>query len=124
MYKWQQQVLDFHEKFGALVNKTPTVPGPGERALRRALIDEEVNKELGPAIMEGNLVKIADGCADAIYVILGTAVAFGIDLEPIWDEVHRTNMAKEGGGQRADGKIMKPAGWRPPDVRGLLADQG
>lgn len=124
MHKWQEDVQAFHEKFGALVNKQPTVPGMGERHLRRALIDEEVNKELGPAIIDGDLVKIADGMADAIYVILGTAVAFGIDLEPIWEEVHRTNMLKEAGGKRADGKILKPAGWKPPDVVGLLRNQG
>ena len=48
---------------------------------------------------------------------------YGIDIRPIWDEVHRTNMAKEGGGSRTDGKIMKPAGWQPPDIAGLLARQ-
>jgi hypothetical protein len=30
-------------------------------------------------------------------------------------------MAKVGGRRRADGKWLKPAGWSPPDIAGLLA---
>ncbi len=38
-----------------------------------------------------------------------------------WDEVHRSNMAKVGGPIRGDGKRLKPEGWTPPDVAGVLA---
>jgi predicted HAD superfamily Cof-like phosphohydrolase len=58
---------------------------------------------------------------DVIYVICGTAVEFGIDLAPFFAEVHRTNMAKEGGATRADGKILKPEGWQPPRIAEMLA---
>lgn len=54
---------------------------------------------------------------DAKYV---TARWYGIDLGPLWDEVHRTNMAKVGGKTRADGKILKPDGWQPPRIQELL----
>lgn len=33
-------------------------------------------------------------------------------------------MAKLGGPRRADGKVMKPIGWRPPDIEGVLNRQG
>jgi predicted HAD superfamily Cof-like phosphohydrolase len=56
-----------------------------------------------------------------LYVLYGTAVSFGIDVRPVFAEVHRSNMAKVGGGKRADGKVTKPAGWKPPRVTELLA---
>ena len=73
---------------------------------------------------EPDLGGIADGIADLIYVLLGTALSYGIHIAPIWDEVQRTNMAKEGGATRHDGKVLKPEGWQPPDVRGILLKQG
>jgi predicted HAD superfamily Cof-like phosphohydrolase len=38
-------------------------------------------------------------------------------------EVHRANMHKTDGPRRADGKQLKPEGWRPADVRAVLAGQ-
>lgn len=70
-----------------------------------------------------SLVEVADGIADAIYVLLGTAIEAGVDMDPVFDEVHRSNMAKAGGPRRADGKVLKPAGWTPPDIAGVLARQ-
>ena len=72
----------------------------------------------------GNITEIADGIADLIYVLLGTAIEYGININPIWDEVQRTNMLKEGGGIRPDGKILKPEGWLSPDIAGILKQQG
>jgi hypothetical protein len=50
----------------------------------------------------------------------GTAVEFGIDIQPFFDEVHRTNMLKVGGTTREDGKTLKPPGWEPPRIREML----
>lgn len=42
-----------------------------------------------------NVFEVVDGLADLDYVgPCGTAVAFGIDLDPIFQEVHRSNMTK------------------------------
>ena len=64
----------------------------------------------------GDLALIADGVADTVYVAVGTAVALGIDMTPIWRIVQRANMAKfgPGGYRREDGKWMKPADWKDP----------
>ena len=120
----QQDIADFHRALGVATGTTPAVPAPDRKALRLSLIKEEVIDELLPALQNDNLEKIADGMADAIVVILGTALEYGIDLGPVWEEIHRTNMAKAGGPRREDGKILKPEGWQPPDICGVLARQG
>jgi predicted HAD superfamily Cof-like phosphohydrolase len=37
-------------------------------------------------------------------------------MEPIFAEIHRSNMNKLNGPKRADGKQLKPEGWKPPDI--------
>jgi predicted HAD superfamily Cof-like phosphohydrolase len=41
--------------------------------------------------------------------VYGAAVSYGIDMEPVFNEVHRSNMSKVGGHKREDGKWVKPA---------------
>lgn len=120
---WYQDVKDFHVKFGCHVESIPRIPPRNAEQLRLSLLKEEFSEELIPALEAEDLVEIADAIADTIYVLLGTAVSYGIDLRPIWDEIHQSNMAKVGGGQREDGKVMKPEGWQPPDVAGLIEHQ-
>lgn len=119
---WQNDIENFHKLCGHYIASKPEVPPREVRQLRHNLVKEEMRETLD-AIMEGNLVGVADGIADSIVVLLGTAVSHGIYMQPIWDEVHRSNMAKVGGEKREDGKQLKPKGWSPPDVEGLLQKQ-
>lgn len=112
----QVDVLAFHHELGIVVGDTPCVR-LGE--LRAELIREEA-KETVAAIEAGDLIQAIDGLCDLLAVTYGAAVTFGVNLAPFWAEVHRTNMAKAGGPVRADGKILKPAGWTPPDIEGVL----
>lgn len=123
VYDWFQAVLDFHRKFGCHVENKPTAQPEHIRSLRKRLIEEEVIKETFTAIDNNDLPGIADGIVDSIYVLIGTAVSYGIDLRPVFDAVQAANMAKEGGGTRADGKILKPAGWKAPDVASIIGEQ-
>ena len=113
---WFQMVDDFHVKFGCKRNTVPTIPDEDSCSLRMRLVDEEVNVELQDALERKDLVDIADAIGDSIYVLLGFAVTFGIDMRPIFRLIHEANMCKTGGATRADGKIMKPPGWQPPDI--------
>lgn len=117
-----RDVLEFHRTMGCAIGSAPAVPDRETIQLRRDLIGEEVG-ELLEALVAGDLPGIADGAVDAIYVIVGTLIACGIDPAPIWAAVHASNIAKAGGPKRADGKCLKPPGWRPPDVAGILAAQ-
>ena len=115
----QEQVEAFHRAFGHTIGESPAIRRP---ELRVKLIREEA-KETTDAIKRGDLVEAVDGICDLLYVTIGTAIEFGLDIAPIFDEVHRSNMAKRGGEKRADGKSLKPPGWTPPDVAGEIEKQ-
>lgn len=114
----QNDVEDFHRALDIPCGDTPAIRRP---ELRAALIEEEA-RETVDAIRAGDLVEAIDGLCDLLCVVYGAAVEFGVDLGPFWEEVHRTNMAKQGGPVREDGKRSKPPGWTPPDIAGILAD--
>lgn len=118
-------VRAFHVACDIPIVGRPSNPPVDRIVLRRKLIDEEVNRELLPAIDRGDLVAIADGMADAIYVIAGAALEYGIPLDRVWAAVQATNMAKADPvtgkvHRRSDGKVLKPPGWVPPDIAGAL----
>jgi predicted HAD superfamily Cof-like phosphohydrolase len=118
MNKEQAMVAAFHRKFGTPPPEAPDLDRfPG--ALRVKLIQEEA-EEFAQAVADGDLVEMVDALCDLLYVTYGAAVDLGVDLEPFFAEVHRSNMEKVGGTRRADGKWLKPPGWTPPDVAGLL----
>jgi len=115
-------VQNFHQAFGQRIGEKPEFPDREERILRRKLITEEFD-ELTDAEFANDLVKVADALADLIYIACGTAVSYGIPLDDVFAEVHRSNMAKLVDGKvirRADGKVQKPEGWTAPDIKGVL----
>ena len=119
---WQGDVEEFHkEVIGDNFAPYPHLEW-NKRELRISLMREEL-QELETALHKGDLPGIADGAADLIVVTLGTMVTYGIDLRPIWDEVHRTNMLKKDGPIRADGKKLKPPDWKGPEIARLLEEQ-
>jgi predicted HAD superfamily Cof-like phosphohydrolase len=122
MRDWFNDVLDFHKKFGCHIGTTPAIPPVKVDEFRMRLVDEEYD-ELECAWEDSNLTETADAIADMIYVLIGMAIAYGIDLRKVWNAVHATNMMKDGGGKREDGKIIKPEGWKAPNIKGILENQ-
>lgn len=123
---WFQDVLDFHEKLAPeIIRREPTLPGEVNESYCLGFIEEEVRelKEAANGYPGDALPKIADSLADIIYVAIRCAIIHGIDLRPVWEEVHKANMLKEGGHKREDKKILKPPGWVPSDIAGVLARQ-
>ena len=121
-------VLDFHVAFGLPWAAMPGLADvPDELVqLRIALLEEEV-AEFARAARARDLVGIADALADIAYVTYGAAVTFGIDLNAVVAEVHRSNMSKlDQDGRpvlRADGKVLKSSRYSPPEIAALLAAQ-
>lgn len=109
-------------EFGLPIRERPGVPVVEEEGLRQHLMDEEV-EELKCAVIARDLVEIADALADIVYIAYGTALAYGVDLDSVIGEVHRTNMAKMVDGQvirRPDGKVLKPWDWEGPRIAEVL----
>lgn len=116
MHDAQWFVQDFHRALDIPVGERPAL---SRTELRLELIREEV-EELVTAASSDDLPAAIDALCDILYVTYGAAVEWGIDLAPYFEEVHRTNMAKAGGPTREDGKRLKPEGWQPPDIAGIL----
>ena len=115
-------VKEFHQAFGQRIGEKPEFPDDEERKLRVKLLKEEVWEYMDGESFN-DLVEVADAIADIIYIACGTAVSYGIPLDSLFAEVHRSNMAKLVDGKvirREDGKIQKPADWTAPDVKGVL----
>jgi predicted HAD superfamily Cof-like phosphohydrolase len=118
----QSMVEEFHRTFDILVNRQPTLPNGSTKELRVRLIQEEFD-ELHEAMAEENLSAVAKELADLLYVVYGTAVSYGIDMEPVFREVHRSNLSKVGGYKRADGKWIKPPTYSPAGLEPILEAQ-
>jgi predicted HAD superfamily Cof-like phosphohydrolase len=88
------------------------------------LIKEEV-EELAVALSNDDRVETLDALIDMLVVTIGAIHSAGFDAEGAWKEVMRTNFAKidkETGKvvKREDGKVLKPDGWTPPDLKSFI----
>lgn len=73
---------------------------------------------------EPNIVDAADAFADLLYVVLGGAIAWGINLDAVFAEVHASNMTKfVDGHKRDDGKWQKGPSYRPADIASIVNAQ-
>jgi len=91
--------------------------------LRRKLLKEEV-EEYFEGEDKDDLENVAKELADIIYIVCGTAVSYGIPLDRVFDEVHRSNLSKLGDDgkplRREDGKILKGPNYSPPNIKKIL----
>lgn len=151
MDKVQKSVRKFMELAKQPALDKPGVPDEATRLLGMRLVAEEAFFELAEALGfeirlgnesgnhgvysvgqlwfkpsgEPNLVEIADALGDGLYVLLWVANACGIDMEPILAEVCKNNLDKFGPGHSfgPDGKLVKPPGFKGPDIANLLENQ-
>jgi predicted HAD superfamily Cof-like phosphohydrolase len=126
-----RRVAEFHHVFDV-----DTEAGRPELAEhRRTLLNEEAGEAAEALTALADVLRtgadptaayqaVAKELADVLYVTYGAADALGIDLPAVFVEVHRSNMSKLGAdGQvlrRADGKVLKGPGHRPPVLDDLV----
>ena len=99
-------------------------PSEANYKMYLGLIDEEVG-ELLEAVAEDDKVEQLDALVDILVVTIGAIRAAGWDGAGAWEEVMRTNFAKidpETGKvrKREDGKVLKPEGWKAPQLEKFL----
>ena len=95
-----------------------------QAAMYDNLIDEEL-AELEEAIIRNNEEETADAVIDSIVVLIGYGLSRGWPMKNLWDEVMSSNMEKidpKTGKvrKRADGKVLKPKNWQPPNIKDVL----
>lgn len=118
----QQMVERFTKAVGQPVNQEVT---PEVARLRQDLIMEEAAEvwdELEKPVI--NKAALTKELADLLYVVHGTAVAFGLPLEPAFVRVHESNMSKLDTDYKPifneAGKVMKGPFYKPPSLEDLF----
>lgn len=111
------QVAEFHKKYQQAIREKPGLSEEKIRLLRIKLLQEEFI-EYKDAENFDQIIKIADALADMLYVICGTALEYGIPLQAVFEEVHRSNMTKEFRG--IGEKVGKGADYEKPKIREIL----
>ena len=114
LVNYMGMLRDFHEKYLHEWHVRPTVAGHGTKRLRLALMKEEL-KEVKEAMESEDLQKIGKELADLLYVTFGTAVAYGLPMNSIFNAVHKSNMTKSRDKSNI-GKTIKGPGYEPPDL--------
>jgi len=125
-------VGEFHESLGLPGNhevKSPHLLSNETFRYRLACLNEEI-AELTEAHATNDLEAFADALADIAWFVLGTAHLAHIPFDSVWDEVRRANMEKrrwqEGDPLKPRNgttsiEVVKPRGWKPPDIEKVLA---
>jgi predicted HAD superfamily Cof-like phosphohydrolase len=95
-------------------------------ALYTNLIAEE-HQEFLEATLSDNRVEQLDALIDILVVTIGAIHSAGWDAEGAWKEVMSTNFAKidKDTGKvrkREDGKVLKPTGWVPPNLKPFVKE--
>ena len=115
-------VTEFHEKFGYTIGTTPALLKKSLLRFRADFITEEAD-EFHESVEEEDLTRMVDALGDLLYVLYGTATALGVDMEPVFAEIHRSNMTKEVA-ESKDAKGVKGPGYSPPNLHRVLNNQG
>ena len=118
-----EKVRNFMDTFGQEVKEKAEFPNDKIINLRIKLIEEEL-QELKEAIINKDIVGVADALTDILVVTYGAGAAFGIDLDKCFEEVHRSNMSKlsEDGKPIYNeiGKVMKGPNYFKPNLKQYL----
>lgn len=133
--RMQQQVRTFHEKFNNPVGVFPHALPQHRVPVRVELIREEFEDELIPALEAGDIIETIDAAIDILYVTFGLLVEMGVDAQPFFDEVQRSNMSKLGADGEAiiaqvndpdgifPGRVKKGPNYFRPNLAGVLEEQ-
>lgn len=117
-------VFKDQEQFMRACDQTVDVFNVKQFDMYCSLIEEEF-KELQEGINNNDNVEVLDALVDILVVTVGAIHSMGADGQGAWSEVMRTNFAKIDSvtgkvRRRADGKVLKPDGWQPPQLAAYI----
>lgn len=108
------------EKFMRACDQSVGEFNEAQFALYTNLIIEE-QQELLEATLSDDPIEQLDALIDILVVTIGAIHSMGANAEGAWKEVMMTNFAKIGEDgkvrKREDGKVLKPVGWAPPNLK-------
>lgn len=95
MKKELKKVIDFHNKFNALINSTPQLIDSQRSNLRYKLMKEEVEEYI-KWVQKWDIENITKELCDILYTVYWTIVEHWLQdkIEDCFDEVHKSNMSK------------------------------
>lgn len=123
METYFKDVEKFHEKFDLEYRDYPRALSTSEKNFRLVCMREEIQEYADADNLEGEM----DALVDLVYFALGTAYRHGFDrFDEAWERVHAANMAKiiatdaKHSKRNYKGDIIKPKGWKSPDLTDLV----
>lgn len=129
MIDYLQCLKEFHYKYNHHQGKLGDMPPTEIIELREKLITEEAQEFSGATfdyqVTNGrldHLILMADALADILYVTFGAAITYGIPIEEIFLEVHRSNMTKSmlKDEKSIKGKTIKGPDFDPPRIMEII----
>lgn len=89
------------------------------------LNEVDIPKKMNQTFTEEEVIEEQfDGLADSIYYMYDFSARHGVNLDSLLATIHQANMNKMWPDgkfhKREDGKVIKPIGWKEPDIKGVL----
>ena len=118
------EIIKDQETFMLACDQTVDSYNEDQYNMYLTLIREEFD-ELQEALIIDNRTEQLDALIDILVVTIGAIHSAGFDAQGAWNEVMDTNFAKIDPStgkvkKRADGKVLKPADWKEPELNPYL----
>lgn len=92
---WWEDVKRFNIKFGKHIGNTPSIPNETINTTERIELIQHYVNGLVWSIEHKSLSSIISSIVILVGLLISTALMYGVDLRPIWEEVRDANMAGE-----------------------------
>lgn len=106
-------------QFEELAEKMEVLQLPDIADTLRSIADKFKNGHLDSCFDKADRADMLDADIDLAWVTFGSAFSQGADVYGAFAEVARANLSKIVDGvvrKDSNGKVMKPDGWKPPDL--------
>ena len=105
-------------------DQTVGIKNPQQFELYVDLIREELDELMEAGAADDDVARL-DALIDIMVVTVGAIHSLGANGNGAWNEVMHTNFAKIDRvtgkvRKREDGKVLKPEGWQPPNLKKFI----